>query len=78
MQKHYEVIYLFVISAITCQFPSDHINSSIAYQAGNAVGDVIYYNCDNGYHLTSGSLFRACKLNGMWDGSPPICSREYS
>ena len=77
IQIHCEVIYICFISVITCHSPDNDANSHIASQTGDVVNDVIHYNCNYGYHLTSGNLIRTCQINGTWDGSLPMCSRKY-
>ena len=77
IQKQCEVIYICFISVITCHSPDDGANSYIASQTGDVVNDEIHYNCNYGYHLTSGNLIRTCQINGTWDGNLPMCSRKY-
>eukprot|EP00941_MAST-03F_sp_MAST-3F-sp1_P003098 g3098.t1 len=38
------------------------------------VGATILYECENGYEVVKGDLFRQCMING-WSGSSPICER---
>lgn len=77
MQKYCEIIYICFISVITCHAPDNGTHSNIASQTGDAVDDVVHYNCDYAHNLTSGNLMRTCQLNGTWDGSPPMCSRKF-
>ncbi|KAG9265876.1 complement factor B-like [Astyanax mexicanus] len=61
---------------ITCPNPRVLENGDVEpYQTLYYVNDTTSYTCHSDYSLR-GSSTRICQLNGKWNGSTPICSRD--
>ena len=61
---------------LTCGDPGDV--SGATKSGGYEFGDVVTYNCNPGYQLTSGDTRLQCQANQQWSGVKPICTSKVS
>ena len=55
-----------------CPRPRSIEHGRIREPFKNSFGNVMEYECDDGYYLTGRSR-RTCLANGTWDGQEPSC-----
>ena len=61
---------------IDCGNPDEPANGTGHY-IDTFVGSVVTYVCDSEFKLV-GIKKRTCQLNGLWNGTVPVCQRKYN
>ena len=56
-----------------CEWLNDHLLDGSVEVTGYYCGAIAVYKCNKGYTM-EGTPIRHC-MNGIWNGSEPICSR---
>ena len=64
-----QLIYVFCI--VDCGIPRAPMNSTIINYSGTKVGDIVTFECDEGYR-PSAKINGTCQMDSMWDPSPEI------
>ena len=72
--KYIMKLYLWFSPCLVgdCEVLDDPINGMVTVD-GLSVGSTAIYECDPGFVLI-GSEQRICQEDGVWSGTPPICT----
>ncbi|XP_046573519.1 uncharacterized protein LOC124281626 [Haliotis rubra] len=62
----------------TCTIPDPGANAHVLTEGTLETGEVAYYECEEGYTVSKGSLMSACLPSGKMSSDPPECVEKGS
>ena len=69
------MVYTLAFCIGDCGEPLQVMNGKVSSD-GRIIGSRATYECDEGYHMSSGSPRRLCLPDGNWSGNIPSCTGE--